>query len=467
MAPATPQPRSTRHAAPFLEGALAFGALAHLTMTWWPGAAAGVLVCAALLRTPWVPRRPAWVALGVTCASIVAGRFGGTAVTSAGHLLAGLAWTWCFIAAGIWSKRLAWTSAATWGSFAVAATAGALPSLRASAWMTLANAAASVLLVAWWIVVTEKVAARCRPVEADGRYAPWRHPAAGLLGRAFSAVANSHFVRCVFEWIPLPALVSDVKDAVYVNYLVDADALEGLVPEGMALQRIGPDEQYALFTFVTFRHGHLGPAIFGPLRQHLPSPIQSNWRIYVVDRNTSKRGVFHLTTATNSTLHALAGRILGEGSPMHVPRRADLLCDASGTVHLAIDPGTGTAPDARATLRPSLERTIPPGWVACFGDWDRFLLYCLAQERSLGFQPWYERVSRREVELTASPKDCRRIDGAVESGAASQIVGNANALCFHVRQAKARFERVAYDRRVTPAPAKVPAPPPVPSAMAA
>lgn len=75
--------------------------------------------------------------------------------------------------------------------------------------------------------------------------------------------------------LPFLTLHSDVRDVVYVSWLVDAAAAQKLVPAGVTLwQRDGKTP----FTVLTYRHGHFGPALPGPLRKLLPSPLQSNWR---------------------------------------------------------------------------------------------------------------------------------------------------------------------------------------------
>jgi hypothetical protein len=269
------------------------------------------------------------------------------------------------------------------------------------------------------------------------------------------AVARSHFARALAEWLPTPALVSDIRDVVYVNYLVDAERLEMLVPDGLRLQRLGPQRQYALFTFLTYRHGHFGPALLGKFRRHLPSPIQSNWRIHVTDPLTRQRGVYFVSTTISSTAHALAGRLLSEGVPMHVPQRADLVRDASGTVHFSIEPGRGTAPDVRATLTPSLQQTIPPTWIDCFGDWQGFLEYCVPQDRAMCCQPWYGRVARQEIELGIPLKSCKRLDGKLESRAAAAIAGDAAPVCFYVPSVTFRFAGEVYDLPAAREPALV------------
>src|SRR5213075_3396900 len=95
------------------------------------------------------------------------------------------------------------------------------------------NALGFVGLELWLALVLERVLRRERPDAAWGRQAPWRHPRWRWLG----ALANSRVLRTLCERLPVLAFRSDVRDVVYVNYLVDADRLQPLVPAGLELQR--------------------------------------------------------------------------------------------------------------------------------------------------------------------------------------------------------------------------------------
>src|SRR5262249_51707552 len=151
------------------------------------------------------------------------------------------------------------------------------------------------LLCLWLVLVTEAVMRRARPEEAHGRLARWRHPWPGPCGRLIDVASNSRFVRGLGEGVPPVAFVSDIRDVIYVNYLVEAEGLLPLVPPGLELERVGPEGRHAVFTFLTYRHGHFGPALLGPLRRLLPSPVQSNWRVYVRDPVSGKSGTYFTT----------------------------------------------------------------------------------------------------------------------------------------------------------------------------
>lgn len=117
---------------------------------------------------------------------------------------------------------------------------------------------------------------------------------------------------------------------------------------------------------------------------------------------------------------------------MHVLDRAVVQRDPDGTVHLSLDPGAGSGPDAEATLRPSHEAALPPPFSACFETFGDFLAYCVPQDRAMSTQSWWPRVTRQEIDPGIPLTVCERLDGDVTSRAASAIVGDARPLCFRV-----------------------------------
>jgi hypothetical protein len=226
--------------------------------------------------------------------------WGGTLYT-----IGALGWTWCLVAGGAWSRPLTWISAVLWPFFLYVNAAPWWPGvLRPSAAVVSSgNAVGFVLLQTWFAFAIEAILRRSRPDTSHGRWAQWHHPRRAV-GRVIDIVANSRFVRALTELFPVPAMVSDITDVIYVNYLVDASRLEPLVPAGLELQRVGTKGELAVFTFLTFRHGGFGPRLLGPLRRLLPSPVQTNWRIYVRDPRSGHAGVHFVTNAVSSTIHA-------------------------------------------------------------------------------------------------------------------------------------------------------------------
>jgi hypothetical protein len=361
-----------------------------------------------------------------------------------------LGWSWCFASAGTWNRTLTILSFITWSILAVGSAGLLLPEdwqpdpLLVSA----SNGIGLTLSVVWLALVGEQVLRRARPDEKHGRFAPWRHPWRGQAGRALEILANSRLVRGYCEWLPPLAFLSDITDVVYVNYLVEAERLEPFVPVGLELQRIGRGARYALFTHLTYRHGHFGPRRLGLLRRLLPSPIHSNWRIYVHDPSTGLGGVYFVTNAIDSTPHALAARLLSEGMPMHALRRAAVAVGEDRNCRILLDPGTGSGPDLEAVLRPG-DAVLPgPPWSECFDSYPTLLAYCVPQDRAFSSQPWYGRITRQEIKLGIPLESCEPLSGEVRSHVAAVYVGDAQPLCFRVGRVAFCFEREEYDQRL-------------------
>ena len=144
------------------------------------------------------------------------------------------------------------------------------------------------------------------------------HPAPGLAGRLLARLANSRRIatarRAVFSHLPFLTLESDVRDVVYLTWMMDAATAQAMVPGGVRLwQRNG----LTPFSILTYRHGHFGPALAGPARRLLPSPLQSNWRFYLEEPGK----VYFVRNVMDSTLHALGTRIFSDILPTHLPER--------------------------------------------------------------------------------------------------------------------------------------------------
>ncbi len=461
---------------------------------WVPlaGAALCVIVLSvALWRTPWMPRLPAGLLLPLTLAAVIPDLFGQTRWATDGvdlalqarsshnyatymefeqqasemevwggvlFVLMACTWSWCFWQAGTWSRTLTMLSVGAWGLHAAKAGLAMLPELLRppAAAMTAAQAVPALLLLLWFMLVCERVLAKCRPQSRHGREAPWRHPRGGFVGGVYNLLGQSHLAHALGEWLPLPRVVSEITDCVYLNYLVEAQRLEPWVPCGLELQRLGPDGRYAMFSLLVFRHGNVGPAWLGPMRRLCPSPIQTNWRLYVRDTHSGAEGVYFVTMAADSTAYALGARLCTSAVPMHVLHAAELV-RRSKTWRIRLDPGGGTAPDLLAELEPAEDVLLTAAWRECFESYRAMLGWCVPQQRALSSQPWYRRIVRQEVRLDIPLSDCRPLAGSVASQAVREIVGDAVEVCFCVPNVAFSLMREEYDYRPNMGSAAVPA----------
>jgi hypothetical protein len=431
----------------------------------------------ALISTRWVPRLPAILTTFITAAAVALEQTGElswayrgaglaqkaietgdftnylafekwvyhyTVVLGASlYMVMALGWTWCFAAAGTWNRALSWLTPFAWGILSVGSIGLLLPeAARPSTAVTgLTNGIGFVLLEVWLWLVCEQVLRRSRPDEKHGRMAPWRHPRKGPIAWLITQAANSRTLRAFCEWLPAVACRSDVTNVIYVNYLVEADRLTSLVPEGFELQRLGPSGEYSLLTFLTYKHGHFGPAAIGRLRRLCPSPAHSNWRVYVREFSRGTASVYFFTNAIGSTLYALGARLFSEGMPMHLPSKAEVTANADGSFRVVLDPGLGSSPDFEGTFQLGKPELPGPPWTDAFGSYHDFLAYCVPQDRAFSTQVWYQRISRQEIRLDIPLESCQALTGEVRSNSAEAIVGAGRvAVCFHVPSVAFRFE---------------------------
>jgi hypothetical protein len=156
-------------------------------LPWQLTALSDLLLAVALLRTPWIPRLPAIVTVAVTIVAILPDQIGQArwitegvrlaeqavrqqspaaylrfeadtyrmvgAVAATLYTLGALGWTWCFAAAGVWSRRLSLLSVVLWSIFAFACIGPLLPAPVRPAPATVGAAnAVGFLLLQWWFV---------------------------------------------------------------------------------------------------------------------------------------------------------------------------------------------------------------------------------------------------------------------------------------------------------------------------
>jgi hypothetical protein len=464
-------------------------------LAWQVTAASDVLLCVALVCARWVPKWAAVAALLVTLAAVVPDQsaqfswtwrgvelaqevssdgveryrayeadvfFKTAGLGAAGYIVAACFWTWSFAggarhAGQPWRPGLWRLSAVTWIVFGATTCVLFLPSgVRSQPVLVAAvgvgNAAAFVLLMVWFAWVGEGVFRWSRPVlePMRGGWSVWRHPRHGLGALCAELTANSRLAQAFACALPSLAMKSDIRDVVYINYIVPAERLQPLVERPLVLRRVGLDGAYAVFSILTFRHGHFGPSCFGRLRRWWPSPVQSNWRIHVANPETGRRGIQFVTTAIASVPHALATRLLAEGVPMHVPESARVAREGD-RLEVEIEPGDGSSPDLRASLHEGVfdrdGRDLWGAWAECFASWEEAVAYIVPQDRAMcsRWRCGEKRVVRQEIDLGIPLASCVPLEGEVRSMSLRGLIGEASTLCFVVRDVAFEFSRQEWD----------------------
>ena len=230
----------------------------------------------------------------------------------------------------------------------------------------------------------------------------YRHPRAGWPGRLFAALANcTRFAKvrqAVMSRLPFLTLHSDVRDVVYVSWLVDAAAAQRLLPAGVTLWQRGGKTP---FTVLTYRHGHFGPALLGPLRKLLPSPLQSNWRLYLDHTPAGAPAVpcvYFLKNIMDSLPHALGTRLFSDILPSHLADNMTLEVTAT-QARCTITPGVGSAPllDVQADIM--AEHGLDADWQAPFGNWHDAVAFLACQDAAIAHVPRNGKLVFGEIDL--------------------------------------------------------------------
>jgi hypothetical protein len=214
----------------------------------------------------------------------------------------------------------------------------------------------------------------------------YRSPHQGLPAWLENTLANAAGLRAlrrfVMSCLPFPPLVSDVRDVIYASWAVPVEAVREEVPPGVALHQ---GQGLTLLTVLTYRHGHFGPRWLGPLRSLLPSPLQSNWRLYIDDaRSTvplSPRVVLFLRNVFDSALHAVGTRLFSDVLPSHCAGHFVLARDGGRTrIEIA---GPGSAPAFALTASAAQNAALPETFRPLFADWAEAVCFICDQDAAV------------------------------------------------------------------------------------
>ncbi|WP_445393751.1 hypothetical protein [Stenotrophomonas maltophilia] len=212
----------------------------------------------------------------------------------------------------------------------------------------------------------------------------YRHPFdnvfARMLPRLLHAPRWTRLRRALSRRWPMPALASDVRDVVYASWWVDVRHAPSPPPGHHYVVHAGRTP----YTILSYRHGHFGPALAGPLRALMPSPQQSNWRWYLRrDDDPDGTPVVLFDRNVMDQLAFVAGaRAFSDAMQPHLSVRFAHVLEANGGGHTLIEGGHGSAPALR------LQWQVAAGWddatwSAAFAGHDALLRFLTCQDEAI------------------------------------------------------------------------------------
>lgn len=267
----------------------------------------------------------------------------------------------------------------------------------------------------------------------------YRHPYPGLAGRVLASLLNARGLarlrHALLSRLPFPVLRSDVEDVVYLTWMVDARAARALLPAGL---RVWERNGLTPLTVLTYRHGHFGPALAGPLRRLFPSPLQSNWRLYLdgpLPPGAPANTVWFLENMMDSGAYVAATRLFSDIMRTHRPAR--FTHDRAGT---RIEPGAGSAPALAYAMAPGAQPVLPPAFAEAFGSWDAAVAMLACQDAALG---WSARLGKLVLSHIDLPIPLGAVEPLVPAGSVAcslldSLPAAGEPLCFLVPEVSFR-----------------------------
>ncbi|HEL2978114.1 TPA: hypothetical protein UMB92_000936 [Stenotrophomonas maltophilia] len=212
----------------------------------------------------------------------------------------------------------------------------------------------------------------------------YRHPSDTPFGRMLPRLLHAprwnRLRRALSRRWPMPALVSDVRDVVYVSWWVDVRHAPPPPPGHHYVVHAGRTP----YTILSYRHGHFGPALAGPLRALMPSPLQSNWRWYLRrDDDPDGTPVVLFDRNVMDRLAFVAGaRAFSDAMQPHLSARFAHVLDADGNGHMRIEVGQGSAPALRLQWE-AAEGWRQDAWPGAFDDHQALLRFLTCQDEAI------------------------------------------------------------------------------------
>lgn len=214
----------------------------------------------------------------------------------------------------------------------------------------------------------------------------YAHPTAGLIGRMLGGLLNSVRIatlrRAVMSRLPFLVLESDVVDVVYANWLVDTALATALAPAGARLWDCGGRTP---LTILTYKHGHFGPRGAKGLRRLMPSPLQSNWRLYLKEPlldGPQTPTVAFVHNVMDSVAHVVGSRLFSDALPSHFPASFHYSVGADAA-EICIEPGDGSAPGIAVQFERHRDAHLPDPWRPMFKDWHEAVEKLASQEAAV------------------------------------------------------------------------------------
>ncbi|EMK20402.1 DUF2071 domain-containing protein [Leptospira kirschneri] len=234
--------------------------------------------------------------------------------------------------------------------------------------------------------------------------------------------------RIVFYPFTKIRLKSDIKNVVFMNWMVPIKKVEHLIPKH-AKVRIYDDQ--VLFTILTYEHGNFRPTIFNKIKSIFGSPLQSNWRLYIKNHElfeTSKSSVYFIKNIMNSFTYAIGSRVFSNILQTHLPEKFEHYRDTNKIITKILS-GKSSAPDLKIILEFASKWQLPPNMQPFFLDSKNLIDIICNQEFAISNQPDKNKYAVAQINLQFNHIDIQPLEVKIfESKWLKEII--SDSLCF-------------------------------------
>ncbi|MCS4228799.1 DUF2071 domain-containing protein [Sphingobacterium sp. BIGb0165] len=209
-----------------------------------------------------------------------------------------------------------------------------------------------------------------------------------ILSPCIESLLNGSLLKRIKNIFPPPfsdvKLKSEITKVVYLNWMIPIEKIRDIIPEGLQVNII---QGKVLFSILTYRHGHFGPAQPNRLRSFYSSPLQSNWRFYIATNTKlfKEPTVLFVSNSMSSFLYCLGSRLFSNMMYTHHPLSFSHQY-IDDHIHTKIDPGTSNAPDLEVICHSVEEWKIPNDFQHISTHPSKLLEKIILQNRALTSQ---------------------------------------------------------------------------------
>jgi hypothetical protein len=263
---------------------------------------------------------------------------------------------------------------------------------------------------------------------------PFRYPRKSLAGTLLNSLLNNLFFiklkRVFFYLFGKISFTSAVTNVVYLNWLIRFEKIKHLVPPHVKLTMYGDQ---VLFTILTYKHGHFGPAFLKPIKKIMRSPLQSNWRFYIEnnsDFGVQEPAILFIKNCIDDRSYAIGSRvcsnILLTDLPNTFEHRLEKDCY---TTH--IQPGLSNAPDLFVRVKFKGGTTVPENFKKLFPDTEALIRMICEQDFAVAAQPDKDVYAVAQIKLVFDPQSIQLLEvEEYKSDWLAAVVGDSSCFAF-------------------------------------